>query len=195
MVCSLDGKSRVGKIASPSVLLKFGVSELCKSLLRCGVSGRIVRSIFIASEGIGALEGVCYVAVEIPDAFGQVSVSAFIVKVRAASGAVAVAEIAHENDASTSYDCPPYILEVLTESQDECARIWRRLCAERAWCYEIIVGGPTLGDTRSISLVLGRGKARAILVHEADIPPCEFDARQEDLSRRHIMAGIPSLSA
>jgi len=91
-------------------------------------------------------------------------------------------------------ECPPFILEVLSEPMNLMSRRWRARSASKPWRYEIIQENNEDG-TADLSLVLSARGTEAVLEHRPGIPPEDFDASYEAFALEHPMASLAPITA
>lgn len=178
-----------------SLSLRHGLATLLRDFQRSGFQATVIRSVLVDSCPVetrqGPFEAVVYAAVRVE----SVVLGAAVVLTASDRDALSlVASVHHETSNPPYRDCPPYILEVLTEAGTERTRQWRQACAERKWSYEIIIA-PGQADMRSIRIVLRRPEC-SIVVHEVgNIEPWAFDRMLDSLAGLYPMASIPILPA
>jgi hypothetical protein len=184
---------------SPSLLsslsLRHGLATLLRDFQRSGFQATVIRSVLVDSCPVetrqGPFEAVVYAAVRVE----SVVLGAAVVLTASDRDALSlVASVHHETSNPPYRDCPPYILEVLTEAGTERTRQWRQACAERKWSYELVIGHAH-GDTRSIRIVLRRQHCSIVVRDERDIQPAAFDRMLDSLACLYPMASIPILPA
>jgi hypothetical protein len=182
---------------SPSPLsplaLRHGLTTLLRDFQRAGFHATVIRSVLVdicpAETRQAPLESVVYAAVRVE----SVVLGAAVRLCASDRGALRlVASVHHETSNPPYRDCPPYILEVLSDAGTEPARQWRQACAARKWSYEFIFGHAD-GDTRSIRIVLRRQQCSIVVRDERDIQPEAFDRLLDSLTGLYPMASIPIL--
>ena len=176
-----------------SIALRHALTTLLRDFRDQCVEARIIRSILIEDHPdqtqSGQYGAVAYAAVEVE---GDVLASAIRLTAEDRTLQTLVASVHHESLNPPFWECPPYILEVLSTAATELTRQWRNTSAACKWAYCIGIDRAD-DDTRSIRIVLRRRNCLVICKEETGISPDAFEKTLDSYLRLYPMASVPVL--
>lgn len=176
-----------------SLVLRYGLTTLLRDFRDQGFDARIKRSILFEDHPdqiqSGQYGAVAYAAVETE---GGVLASAIRLTAEDRTLRTLVASVHHESSNPPFWECPPYILEVLSSAATEPTRQWRNTSAALKWAYFIGIDRAK-DDTRSIRIVLRRHNCLVICQEEKGISPDAFEKMLASYLQLYPMASVPVL--
>lgn len=177
-----------------NLIIAFAARKIVGDYNSLGLDAAIVRS-FI-TDGVDRMnrEKVCYLAVRTQNLKGRAIVSCAIVSVFVSpdENILTVNTACGESDASDYTDCPPTILEVLTEPETEESAIWRKRCASKRWSYQMCITTDARGF-RNINVLLSCNGCTRLVHAERNICPEAFRDTYYRIASEFVMSSIPAL--
>ena len=134
----------------------------------------------------------CYIAAEVQDSRTQnISRICAIVPIRMPNGieSLQADPALFETTGPLFNECPPYILEALSEPKNEISRRWRARSAAQRWRYEIAQHVSQDGTT-DLYLILGARGTEAVIEHRSGLPQEAVEAAFDVFAHEHPMASI-----
>lgn len=181
----------------PDIASRVAIRSVLDIIKEAGLSGMIVRQASV--ENIQAdcenLSWVCFIAAEVkyPDVPG-LCIEAFVAHITGGTENCPALSVSVQSESMGPefLHCPPYVLEVLTDTQDHKALTWRLQAAEIApeiYKYQTNVEISPLGD-KSVSLHLGTAQETHEITRTEKLTGCLFNSVYEDFIRSYHMSTI-----
>ena len=181
----------------PDIASRVAVRSVLSIIKDAGLSGTIVRqaSVENTENGYENLSWVCFIAVEVkyPDLPG-LCIEAFVAHITGGTEHCPALSVSVQSECMgpSFLHCPPYVLEVLTDTKHTKALTWRRQAAELApkiYKYQTSVEISQTGD-KSVSLHLGTAQEMHEITRTEKLTGSLFNSVYEDFLRSYHMSTI-----
>jgi hypothetical protein len=181
----------------PDIASRAAVRSVLDIIKEAGLSGMIVRQASVENiqDDCKNPSWVCFLAVEVkyPNVPG-LCIEAFVVHITGGTEDCPALSVSVQSECMgpSLLHCPPYVLEVLTDTENTKARSWRHQAAELApaiFKYQTSVEISPMGD-KSVSVHLGTAQETHEIARTGKLTGNSFKNVYEDFIRSYHMCTI-----